>query len=163
MKKLLLFIMILLGVLSTQSLADSFGCGVTIPIEVCKNPGGTQNSGQSNNTYSNKYYGAIAINEDTGAWASAYNYTSKKEAQKSVLERCEGNCKIIQMSPSECGALAYSDSEGTFSYEAAGFWWTGEATQQEILKKAEERALKKCKSKDGKACEIKESFCSYMK
>ena len=83
MKKLLFTIMILFITLSLQSLSDPYGCGVTIPIEVCRNPSGTQNntgSNTNNNSYSPTYYGAIAINEKTGNWATAYNYTDKKSA-----------------------------------------------------------------------------------
>ena len=166
MKKLLFTIMILFITLSLQSLSDPYGCGVTIPIEVCRNPSGTQNntgSNTNNNSYSPTYYGAIAINEKTGNWATAYNYTDKKSANKSVEERCQGNCKVIQMSPSECGAFAYSKVDEISDYEATGFWWTGQATQQELLKKAEDRALTKCKNKNGKSCKIETSICSYMK
>ena len=129
-------------------------------------PSGTQNntgSNTNNNSYSPTYYGAIAINEKTGNWATAYNYTDKKSAKKSVEERCQGNCKVIQMSPSECGAFAYSKVDEISAYEATGFWWTGQATQQELLKKAEDRALTKCKNKNGKSCKIETSICSYMK
>ena len=165
MKKLLFFTMLLFITLSFQTLSDAYGCGVTIPIEVCRNPGGVQNNNgndSSNNTYSPTYYGAIAINEKTGDWATAYNYTDKKSAKKSVKDRCQGDCKVIQMSPSECGAFAYSKIDEVSAYEATGFWWTGQATQQELLKKAEDRALTKCKNKNGKSCKIEVSVCSSM-
>ena len=166
MKKLLFTIMILFITLSLQSLSDPYGCGVTIPIEVCRNPGGPQNntgSNTNNNSYSPTYYGAIAINEETGDWAISHNYTDKKAAKKSVKERCRGNCKVIQLSPSECGIFVYSKTDGVSAYEAAGYWWTGKATQQDLLSKAKDRALTKCKNKNGKSCKVEVSVCSDMK
>ncbi len=40
------------------------------------------------------YYGAIAINKQTGATGYSYDYRSRYDAERVALNYCNGNCHI---------------------------------------------------------------------
>ena len=94
MKRLLLSIFILFGILSMQSFAWNYGCGENIPPEVC----GASPSYDSSYTRTVVTYGPFmffAYDKTTGIYASANNY-NKAEAKKEALDKCGSkNCKII--------------------------------------------------------------------
>ena len=93
MRKLLLFIMVLFGILSVQSFAWNYGCGENIPPDVCEADGSKSGGGEPMS--GDPYIGAIAFNKDTGA---GYN-TRVKRANEKALKKCEKNggqnCKVI--------------------------------------------------------------------
>ncbi len=163
MKKLLLFVTLLFGILSVQSFAWNYGCGENIPPSVCGADGsGTPNNQQSS---SHDYYGAIAFDASTGTWGTSYNYTSAQEAKKSALSRCGENCKILETVKdngpySECATLSYSSTDGAYgSDKAAARMWVGNDTKKA---RSQEKALKKC-SKNGTSCKILVTVCALEK
>ena len=86
MKKLLLPIVVLFVLFSIQSLANS--CNA----QVCTCPnGGWVTFGQYCTTQTveieKKYYGAIAVEVETGKWSNAYNYPSNSSAKEKVYEK----------------------------------------------------------------------------
>ena len=112
MKKLLFFAILLFGILSVQSLADAFGCGVTVPLEVCQNPGGTQNSAPKIT-----YYGGIAINPRTRSFYSSWNYRNGEDAEAAALKGCGGsNSCISTWASSAYMAIAISEDEKSWGY-----------------------------------------------
>lgn len=161
MRRLLLFILVLFGILSVQSLAWNYGCGENIPPHVC----GADGSGSSNTqqTSSNNYYGVLAINESNGQWGISYNYTSLSQAKSVALSQCGSNCKVVETLKhngpySECASFYYSKKEGVYgSDKAAARMGIGHDTKKE---RAEEKALKKCEKNGGSSCKVQITFCA---
>lgn len=157
MKKLLLPIVVLFVLFSIQSLANS--CNA----QVCTCPnGGWVTFGQYCTTQTveieKKYYGAIAVEVETGKWSNAYNYPSNSSAREKVLASCGKNCKVMDVHAGRCGAVAYSKLDKTVEFDSAisGFAGAGYETRRE---RASEKALKKC-SKKSKDCIILTSVCN---
>ena len=157
MKKLLLFVLILFGSFSTISLANS--CNA----QVCTCPNGSwvtfgQYCTASTIEIEEKYYGAIAVDVETGKWTSAYNYPSTSSARKEVRSTCGDQCKIMDVHAARCGAVAYSKSDKVLEFDSAmsGFAGAGYNTREE---RAREKALKKCEKK-GSNCKIIVSVCN---
>ena len=161
MKKLLLFILVLFGMLSIQSFAWNYGCGENIPPSVC----GADGSGTSNTqqTSSNDYYGALAINESTGQWGISYNYTSSSLAKNAALSQCGNNCKVVETLKhngpySECASFSYSKKDGSYGYDkAAARMGVGHETKKS---RAAEKATKKCEKNGGSSCKVQITFCA---
>ena len=105
-----------------------------------------------------KYYGAIAVEVETGKWSNAYNYPSNSSAREKVLASCGKNCKVMDVHAGRCGAVAYSKLDKTVEFDSAisGFAGAGYETRRE---RASEKALKKC-SKKSKDCIILTSVCN---
>ena len=157
MKKLLLFIFTLLGILSVQSFANS--CNA----QVCTCPNGSwvtfgQYCTASTIEIEQKYYGAIAVDVETGKWATAYNYPNNSSAKKKVRSTCGDQCKVMDVHAGRCGAVAYSKSDKILEFDSAmsGFAGAGYDTREE---RAKEKALKKCEKK-GENCKIIASVCN---
>ena len=154
MKKLLLFIVILFGILSVQSFAWNYGCGENIPPEVC-GAGGNGNTGVS---YI-QYHGAIAVNTDTGYWASISSVTDAKKAKNAVLSNCGENCKYIRVSADFCTAVSYSSIDKILTHhDLAPSMFVKPNNERRAI--AAKKSLEKCQKKGGKNCQVLVSICS---
>ena len=136
MKKLFLFILVLFGILSAQSLA---GCGA----QICTCPyGGYVTFGQDCPGPSVTYYGGIAINPHTRSFYSAWYYKNGKEAEAAALKGCGGNSCVSTWANSTYMAIAISEDEKNWGYGASN-------TQSEAWNKA----ITMCQS-SGKTCHV---------
>lgn len=153
MKKLSLFILVLSGILSMQSFAWNYGCGENIPPDVCGAGGNT-----SSINIASIYFGAIAVNPDTGYWASSSKYTNRKEAKASVLSRCGQNCKTFIVGDDRCVGVAYSSIDKILESDSAmTLMGIGNDTR---IERSNEKALKKCEKAGGKNCKIIVNVCA---
>lgn len=90
-------------------------------------------------------YGAIATNDETGAWGYAYNYPTQAQAEAAALRKCgEDDCKVDVWFANACGAVAKDD-------RTLGWGWA--KTRAE----AEAQALSACGTG---ACEVKVWACT---
>ena len=62
------------------------------------------------------YYGAIAINTDTGATGYSYDYSSQSSAERAALNYCGQNCEVAIWYKNTCAAVAYSYQNGTYGW-----------------------------------------------
>lgn len=149
MKKLLLFILVLFGILSIQSLSDGEYCSVGR----CRCPdGSTIAGGQYCQVYNNyggapkatRYYFRFAYDKDTGAYGAAAN-TNKKSAEKEAMGECgTANCKIIFSSKGVVQALAVAaSSNGVVVTQTEGPYDS-----------MSNMALKECAKKNGINCKF---------
>ena len=155
MKKLFLFILILFGMLSVQSLAD--GCNA----QICTCPNGSWVSfGQycpiQNTTYSapSESYGAIAFDPVTGSSGFSVENYNIKTAETYALNQCNSaSCKIIGTFKTErCGSLAYSDSDKIYGYKTSS---------RGGRKNLNKKSLNECEKNGGKNCKVIISTCGY--
>lgn len=56
----------------------------------------------------------------------------------------------------QCGGLAYFKTDKIFGYDTIIYWVEGDKNRK---KRADEKALKKCKKNGGKSCVVKISIC----
>ena len=157
MKKLLLFILVLFGSMSVMSLSDAM-CGANGEFDPGSNTCRPLQYGNGYTEPDPKYYGAIAVDVETGKWASAYNYSTISAAKNYVTANCGKNWKVMEVNAGRCGAAAYSKSNKIVEFDTAmsGFAGSGYNTREE---RAKEKALKKC-SKKGGDCKIAVSVCN---
>ena len=157
MRKLLLFTLFLFGILSVQSLAWNYGCGENIPPDVCGASNGGNSSGDS--WIITPTIGAVAIDPDTGKWASISNTTDRKAAKSSVLERCGADCKVIMVDSKRCVGVAYSKGDKAFGSDSAtdNIGGIGYNTR---VQRSNEKALKKCEKSGGKNCKVIVNVCA---
>ncbi len=160
MRKLLLFILVLFGILSVQSLSD--GCNA----QVCMCPnGGYVTTGQYCSAPSGDPWivapiiGAVAIDPATGKWASVSNTKDRKEAKNDVLERCGADCKVFMVDSKRCVGVAYSKNDKIIGSDSAtdNFGGIGYNTRVE---RSNEKALKKCEKNGGKNCKVIVNVCA---
>ena len=156
MKKLLFLILVLFGMMSTINFSDAM-CGPNGQFDPGSN---TCWPVQYENGYTQsapKYYGAIAVDLETGKWATSYNYPDTSSAKNHVISNCGKNCKVMVVKSGRCGAVAYSKSTKTIEFDSAmgGFAGIGFNTREE---RAKDKALKKC-SKKNSDCIILTSVC----
>ena len=157
MKKLFLFILVLFGILSVQSLAG--GC----MAQVCTCPnGGYVSYGEYCPTYSNNSGGgattyrvrAFAYDKDSGAYGEGKGETydkgsSKKNARKQALTNCgTKNCKIIALGT----GIVVASSNGILI--GANYNNDYRETASVSYEKAKEKLLKKCKDMSGTNCKV---------
>ena len=136
MRKLLLLIVLLFGILSFQSLA---GCGA----QICTCPyGGYVTFGQDCPGPSITYYGGIAINPHTRSFYSAWNYRNGEEAEAAALKGCGGNSCVSTWASSTYMAIAISEDEKNWGYGASN-------NQSD----AWDKAVSMCQ-KSGKTCHV---------
>ena len=92
------------------------------------------------------YYGAIAINRDTGATGYSYDYSSQSSAERAALNYCGQNCEVAIWYKNTCAAVAYSYQNGTY-----GWAWGSDARSNE------RKALANCEGND---CQVVSSVCT---
>ena len=92
------------------------------------------------------YYGAIAINKQTGATGYSYDYRSRYEAERAALNYCKGNCRIAVYFWNSCASVAWSPST-----KAYGWYYAGN------MSSTKRGALRQCGYKD---CRIVRSVCT---
>lgn len=87
-------------------------------------------------------YGAIAYDEATGRWGTAYNYSSRSEAEEAAVRKCGSpGCIAYNHFRNSCGALATASNK-IFGYS----WGTDEYD-------AKQKALAKCRERsNGEPC-----------
>ena len=134
MKKLLLiFFMLLSFNFILQAIPLEYCYGTYVPVGQC-----TRYDTTVDNT---TYYGAVAVNPKTRTVFSAYNYTSQKEAEASVLKRCGDDC------PFTWGSVQYLTIAISEDDKSTGYG--GDNNYEEAKKKA----ISKCQE-SGKQCYI---------
>lgn len=62
------------------------------------------------------YYGAIAVNLNTGYAGYSYNYRNQYDAERVALRHCGGGCRIIVSYRNSCAAVAWSASTGAYGW-----------------------------------------------
>lgn len=156
MKRLLLFFTALFTLTGFICLADNM-CGPNGQFDPDNNTcWPIQNGGGA--TVPN-HYGAIAIDLNTGYWASASDYTDEKGPINSVVSACGNQCKVIKVTTGRCVGLAYSKVDKIIGYdEAMSTFGKGFYTRKE---RSNKKALKKCTKNGGKECKIVVNVCSY--
>ncbi len=155
MKKLLFITGVLFFVLGFNSFAVNV-CGDGIPPYVSY--GNTGNT-QAPVYVAPTYYGAIAVDVQTGKWASASAHTSKNSARQSVIARCGEQCKVINVDAQRCVAVAYSDTDKVIESDSAiaAYAKIGYNTRVE---RSNEKAIKKCEKNGGKNCKVLVNVCA---
>lgn len=93
------------------------------------------------------HFGAIAFDQDSGAWGYSYNWGSQQQADAEALRRCKGNCEVIGQFWNNCASLAAA-KDGAYGWDAS--------TDEDA---ATARALANC-TKYGAGCEIKVTVCN---
>lgn len=129
-------------------------CGKGIPPDVC------MGNNQTSPVYIEPtYYGAIAVDINTGQWSSASAYTSKKAARQSVISRCGEHCKVINVDSQRCVAVVYSDTDKILESDSAmpAYGRIGYNTR---IKRSNEKAVKKCEKSGGKNCKVLVNVCA---
>ena len=148
MKKLLLFVLILFGILSVQSFAVNYGCGENIPPYVCGAAPPPSNSSSSYNNYSGSDYSIMyqefAYDKDSGAYGSGKN-VKRNVAKKTALTNCgTAKCKITL---SGGGFVVVSSNGVVLSVKTNNLEYT------KYMEKQSE-TLKKCENTGGFNCKI---------
>jgi hypothetical protein len=115
-------------------IAAALSFAIAQPVLAQKGGGGGQ-TGDS--------YGALAYNEETGAYGYAYDYDTQAEASKAAVEECGKDCKVVMQLKNECGAIAQSQKF---------YGWANGASR----KAAEKGALDNC----GKDCKVVAWTCT---
>lgn len=65
-------------------------------------------------------FGAIALSVSTGKIGYSYDYTDSASAQSAAVDQCTYNdCKVVARFANGCGAVAYSNNEGYYTFGAA--------------------------------------------
>ena len=158
MKKLLLFIVILFGILSVQSLADAM-CGSNgeynpndgkcWPIQ--KNDGYVSQPKKEIYIYP---YASIYYSSKTGVFG--YSWLGYKSGvEKAAKESCGDNsCKKIA-TDAACYIFAKA-SNNSYGGERYAYYGYNEVE----LKKSRDKALKNCEKSGGKDCKIELELCS---
>ncbi len=92
------------------------------------------------------YYGAIAINQQTGATGYSYDYSSRYAAERTALNHCKGNCRIAVYFRNTCASVAWSPSTKSYGWYYAGY-----------MSETKRGALNKCGYRD---CRVVCSVCT---
>lgn len=92
-------------------------------------------------------FGAIAFDQDSGAWGYSYNSGSRQQAAAQAMQHCKGACKVIGEFWNNCGALA-ANKDGAYG-------WDGNIDENA----ATDQALANC-NKHGTGCQIKVTVCN---
>lgn len=107
--------------------------------------------------FAQAYWGALALNLDTGIAGGAWDYASEGDAIEGALDACvrnhkgrRNNCVNIVSFYNGCAALYWSPVNKTYGY---GIDSVG-------TNNALARAYKSCEEKGGKNCEEVKLFCT---
>ena len=160
MKKYFLFIFVFLGIFSP--VAKAGGCNAQICM--CPN-GGYVSTNQycpavqeSQPLFVKVPIGVIAVDPDTGKWASVSDTTDKKAAKADAMTRCGANCKIFIVDPGRCVGAAYSKEDKVLAFDSAtSTVGIGFNTR---IERSNEKALKKCEKSGGQSCKILVNVCA---
>ena len=144
MKKLFLFILVLFGILSTQSFAWNYGCGENIPPDVC----GAGASQPITGVKRTGDYNAFAYDKESGAYGTGHNYDFN-DAKKEALNNCgTKNCKILVIKAEDYAVMGYvvTSSNGLVldGYIDIGYRYED----------AVDKVIKKCQKKGGINCRL---------
>jgi hypothetical protein len=91
-------------------------------------------------------WGAVAYGPG-GAWAYAYDYTSRAAAQQAALQKCGGRCERTLTFTNGCGAYVVA-SNGAYG------WGTDYNKDPAI-----ERAMQECRAR-GQGCQLRAWSCT---
>ena len=164
MKKLLLPLMTLFGLLGMSHLSFAAGC----PTQVCTCSGGGYVSfgeycaAVTNNSTATSF-AYIAVDPTTGKWASIDNDTSKSHAKKSVLSRCGKDCEYDLEIHGNCVSAAYSSEEQIVAFGSKARGLFDKSTNVERQQIAADKAVKKCEKKGGTNCKVLTSVCGHYR
>ena len=97
-------------------------------------------------------FGAIAVNQQIGAWGSAFNLKTQGAAEAAALDQCyakgSGLCQTAVWFQSGCGALAMPSGGGAWG-----------ADKGRNKGEAERKAMARCNTR-GAQCKIQVSRCA---
>ncbi len=92
------------------------------------------------------YYGAIAINPQTGSTGYSYDYGSRYNAERAALNYCKGSCRIAVYFWNTCASVAWSPRT-----KAYGWYYAGNMSE------TKRGAVRKCGYSD---CRVVSSVCT---
>ncbi len=144
MKKLFLFFFLLLGVLGVTLKADP-GCGVTIPIEVCRGEQWPPSSGYS--TPAPRSYGGVAVDPTTRKYGATWNYDNGDDAKYEAVRLCASSSNS-----NRCIGYWFS-----YYYTAVAISSDDKVTKfgaSDSYDSAWNSALKECSKAGGNDCEV---------
>lgn len=127
-----------------------------------QNCANNNNSGSGGGARHVPKYAAIAISPSTLEWGSAYNFTSRQQAEEAAMTYCYTNkskpkdCEIGVWFYDSCGSLAIK-ANTLADGKNDGAWGADWATSK---KGAEKKALKQCQKYGGEACKPAATFCA---
>ena len=162
MKKLFLFILVLFGILSTQSLAWNYGCGENIPPDVCGAGSGGGFTQPSIGLPSPVNFGALAINPYTGSISYITAQKDNKKAAQIVMSDCGQNCQLIfEIKANQCAAVVHSTNLDHYvHYIEKPFDLLSNTNMKRTKEKSSEKAIKKCKKEGGQNCKVLIAICA---
>lgn len=151
MKKLLLFILVLFGLISFESIANynpgtgtyNYGCGPGVPPNVCMS-GGNSNGGS---TVTPRYFGGVSIDPSTRKYGASWNYKNGEDARNSAK-------KICSESSNSDRCVSYWSS---YYYTAVSISTDDQVTKfgtSDSYDSAWNAALKECQKAGGNDCEV---------
>ncbi len=96
-------------------------------------------------------FGAVAYDQDAGAYGATWNAPTQAGANEAALKQCaSANCRVHAVEPKGCGALALSDQDKA---------WGG--ADRETLVLAKRDALARCQeSTTAGTCAVRVSGCN---
>ncbi|MBP9477262.1 MAG: DUF4189 domain-containing protein [Sebaldella sp.] len=131
-------------------------CGVGIPPDVCF---GKTGGNQAPVYVAPNYYGAIAVDIETGQWSSASAYPTRKSARETVISGCGEHCKVINVDVKRCVAIAYSETDKILESDSAIAVY-GKIGYNTRVVRSNEKAIKKCEKSGGKNCKVLVNVCA---
>jgi hypothetical protein len=94
-------------------------------------------------------FGAVAFDQNSGAFGYSYNWRSRQQATAAALAKCQGDCKVIGEYWNNCGSLAAA-KDGSYGW--------GADVDEDI---ATRRALANC-NQYSFGCQTKVTVCNNV-
>ena len=94
-------------------------------------------------------FGAIAFDQNSGAFGYSYNWGSRQQAVADAMRHCSGRCKVIGEFWNNCGSLA-ANKHGVYG-------WDGNIDEDAATR----QALANCNQR-GTGCQIKVTVCNNV-
>ena len=111
---------------------------------------GCTESGPSGRSGPARSYGAIAYSPADGDVGYSMEYGNQGQAEARAKKECgKSDCEIAVWYRNSCGAVAKDDDGG----------WAGEHGDNE--QRANQAALTRCASVNGKTCKVIATYCSH--
>lgn len=161
-----LWMLMLLSCTAPPATAWETACGIVCndnsPGSSCMQNCANNNSSSGGNAVHVPKYAAIAISGSTLEWGTAYNFTSRQQAEEAALTYCYQNkskpkdCKVAVWFYDTCGSLAVKANTAKDG-KNDGAWGADWATSK---KSAEKKALKQCQKYGGANCKPVTTFCA---
>ena len=132
--------------MGTNSIAP-YALALLLVIAGCG--GGGDESGGTE-YYQPPLYGAIAVNQLTGAASIVANYDFQSSANNAALNKCGAGCfTVLEFGSRKCGALARAATTATFG-------WASNSGSHD----AKVAALQQCAANKGVGCQVVLDACN---